>query len=261
MSWPDDDMQTDPTATRPTKHRVTLYALTMPPSPMLYRDFERRSDAMIWRDWAMRELPCPDEPGRLNETLQSWGTLKRRIQMGDRCYLELRLRGRIETVAAFEEIATLLEENCWQVNDFNPTTGKTQTIREAMASGEEATFYLSECNYANIDEEESALEERGIAYEVSHEAGGSYPACVWSWSPERGKVESMRAQGQGAVVAVADLEKALKEADPLAAVRALVGEGNEAEGHGLPGYSLSDEVRLHVGLPIGVPSANTVEGA
>lgn len=39
-------------------HRVTLYALTMPPSPMLYRDFARRSDALAWRKWARDTLPC-----------------------------------------------------------------------------------------------------------------------------------------------------------------------------------------------------------
>ena len=40
------------------KHRVTLYALTLPPTPMLYRDFDYRHEAWAWRDWARRELPC-----------------------------------------------------------------------------------------------------------------------------------------------------------------------------------------------------------
>ncbi|WP_292570135.1 hypothetical protein [Mesorhizobium sp.] len=40
------------------KHRVTLYALTMPPSPVLYCEFKHRSEAWAWRDWARRELPC-----------------------------------------------------------------------------------------------------------------------------------------------------------------------------------------------------------
>lgn len=39
-------------------HRVTLYALTTPPSPMLYREFDRCDDAMEWQAWAKRELPC-----------------------------------------------------------------------------------------------------------------------------------------------------------------------------------------------------------
>ncbi|ESW92939.1 hypothetical protein X772_03030 [Mesorhizobium sp. LSJC280B00] len=39
-------------------HRVTIYALTMPPSPMLYQDFGKRGDASAWRAWAKREFPC-----------------------------------------------------------------------------------------------------------------------------------------------------------------------------------------------------------
>ena len=38
--------------------RVTLYALTLPPSPLLYRDFRRHSDADAWATWARSELPC-----------------------------------------------------------------------------------------------------------------------------------------------------------------------------------------------------------
>ncbi len=38
--------------------RVTLYALTMPPSPMLYREFSHRVLAVEWAAWARANLPC-----------------------------------------------------------------------------------------------------------------------------------------------------------------------------------------------------------
>lgn len=38
--------------------RVTIYSLTLPPSPMLYRDFRRRWDATDWAAWARKTLPC-----------------------------------------------------------------------------------------------------------------------------------------------------------------------------------------------------------
>lgn len=47
-------------------HRVTLYALTMPPSPLLYQDFDKRADALAWRAWARRELPCHARLTRTN---------------------------------------------------------------------------------------------------------------------------------------------------------------------------------------------------
>jgi hypothetical protein len=38
-------------------YRVTLLALTMPPSPMLFREFETEIEAERWRLWASC-LPC-----------------------------------------------------------------------------------------------------------------------------------------------------------------------------------------------------------
>ncbi|CDX26798.1 hypothetical protein MPL3356_60559 [Mesorhizobium plurifarium] len=166
--------------------------------------------------------------------------------MGDRCYLELRLRGRIETVEAFEKIVALFEENNWQVAEYD-AAGRTLEMTESLvvgdANGEAPTFYLNECNYADIGEEEAELQEIGIAYEVSHEEGGDYGAGAWSWSSARGKVEAGRIKNQGASVSIAALEAALKQPDPLAAVKAIVDAGNAAEGTDLPGYSLSDEVK------------------
>lgn len=51
---------------RLTMHRVTIYALTLPPSPLLYQDFEKRGDAWAWRAWARRELPCHARLTRTN---------------------------------------------------------------------------------------------------------------------------------------------------------------------------------------------------
>lgn len=39
-------------------YRVTLYALTMPPSPMLFREFETDVEADRWLKWASDNLPC-----------------------------------------------------------------------------------------------------------------------------------------------------------------------------------------------------------
>ena len=36
---------------------VTLYALCIPPSPMLFRSFETKAEAMRWKDWSQC-LPC-----------------------------------------------------------------------------------------------------------------------------------------------------------------------------------------------------------
>ncbi|WP_192242825.1 hypothetical protein [Mesorhizobium silamurunense] len=159
----------------------------------------------------------------------------------------MRLRGQIETVEAFEKIVSLFEENRWQVAEYDPKTGKTLELGESLvvgdSIGEGPTFYLSECNYADISEEEAELQEIGIAYEVSHEEGGDYGAGAWSWSKDRGKVEAGRIKGQGASVSIAALEAALKQPEPLGAIKAIVDAGNAAEGTDLPGYSLSDDVK------------------
>lgn len=38
--------------------RVLIFALTMPPSPMLYLDFETMPEAERWGAWARKTLPC-----------------------------------------------------------------------------------------------------------------------------------------------------------------------------------------------------------
>jgi hypothetical protein len=93
------------------------------------------------------------------------------------------------------------------------------------------------------------LQEHKLPYYVDYEEGGDYAAACWSWSTERGKVDALRAHGEGPVLSVEDVRKALASVTALTDIKALIDAADAASGIDLPEFILSDAVRVHLGLP------------
>jgi len=108
-----------------------------------------------------------------------------------------------------------------------------EKIAEAFAGGYVPSFEMQECNYASIDDVESALQECGCAWSVDHAAGGDYAAGYRSWSAERGQ-RSVGASDGMATVDVMDLRKLMEGDDPLAGVRKIIADADMALAHDLP---------------------------
>lgn len=165
--------------------------------------------------------------------------------MGDRCYLTFHLHGTIETVEHFEKIVEAIKAEWAQPDDYSGSHNIARHILASAAAKEPAGFVIEECNYANIDDLESVLQEIGLPYHVSHEEGGDYPCGCWTWVPVAGKVEAIRSTGTGPVVTVEDLRRALKGDDPLAEIADIISDADAADGKNLPPFALSDAVREH----------------
>lgn len=170
--------------------------------------------------------------------------------MGDRCYLTIHLHGTIETVEDFNAIAAAIEAEAMGPDDYSghDAASIAQHMLASAAEGLPARFCAEEVNYANIDDLETALQEIGLPYHVSHDAGGSYPGGVWTWRPQAGKVEATSTGETGPVVSVETLRRALKGDDPLLLISEIVSDADAADGAGLPPFALSDAVRQHFGL-------------
>lgn len=161
--------------------------------------------------------------------------------MGDRCYLMLTLNGHIETLDQLNEIAKMFAERF----DENSADRVVEKIAYAVATGFNPSFEMHECNYANIDDEETLLQICKMAYSVRHEAGGDYPGGRWFWSPEDGRFEAIDADGE-CVLMLSQLKFALAKDDPLAEIKELVANADRAGGPGKPTFSVSDEVKVHL---------------
>ena len=164
--------------------------------------------------------------------------------MGDRCYLTVRLHGKIETIEDFNAVIEAIDAE-FMVPEDGHGHGKDSIRRYLLASDGEPGFYADEVNYANIDDLESSLQEIGLPYHVSHDAGGGYPGAVWTWRPIAGKIEATRAEGSGPVIEIEELRRALKSDDPLKLISEIVADADAADGAGLPPFALSDAVRQH----------------
>jgi hypothetical protein len=164
--------------------------------------------------------------------------------MGDRTYLHITLHGRIETVEAYNEIVQALDSDGLLPDDYSGSI--EGHIIAAAEQGENPGFHNPECNYANIETAESALQDHGVPYYVEHDAGSDYGAGCWSWTPEHGKVDASLADGCPAID-VEDLRKVLnKSKTPVADIAALIESADLASGANLPDFALSDAVRVHL---------------
>jgi hypothetical protein len=151
--------------------------------------------------------------------------------MGDRCHLRIAIHGPILTLRALTSIAKAIEdENLYP--DYTSQSGFNAVVDELATDDGLPMFSADEVNYANIDDLEAVLQELKVAYAVNHDAGGSYSAGCWSWSPEYSKCEAT-SDGSEPVLAVTALEHAINEGG-LDGVKELIAEAWHADGKGLP---------------------------
>lgn len=169
--------------------------------------------------------------------------------MGDSTSVSLTLAGRFETVIALKAVCEALEGDHLQF-DWGARTGDADTfataIGEAVAAGEKTiSFYADDVNYGNLDEVEAACEEHGVAFSYSWDAGQGYPAGVKAFVPGRETITTA-SDGDHATVDLEALQKALKAADPLPAIRKLVEDAEIADGQRLPPLSISEAVKAFI---------------
>lgn len=167
--------------------------------------------------------------------------------MGDRCHIRLELRGCIKSADDLEAIAeAIIEERLtYELEEQeNPTVSHIYAVMaEALANGENPSFTDPECNYANIDDVETVLQLAKVGYLVVHQAGGDYPAGSKSWSPELGMSEAI-SDGEFVVVTLADLISAHRKGE----IDALIARTSQAEGVGLPRFSIAGDAERVIAL-------------
>lgn len=169
--------------------------------------------------------------------------------MGDYVYVSARLRGRIETVEALDDICQALvdegmsAEGCGYSNE--PDDFKTE-IAEAILNGAKLIqFEEDQCNYGNLGSLEAACEEHGVAYEYAWDAGGGFAAGRKGFVPGEGEI-SETTDGDDVAIPLSELRELLRGDDPLPALRARVEKAGKVEGAGMPGLSASDIVITHL---------------
>lgn len=180
--------------------------------------------------------------------------------MGDRTSVSLTLAGHFETVVGLKGVCEAIvcrymgldwSEPCLDIDEV------AEAIGEAIAKGEKTLFFCAnEVNYGNLDEVEAACAEHDVAYSYSWDAGSGYGAGTKAFVPGRETIETS-SDGAHATVELAKLQKALKAADPLTAVRAIVEEAEIADGQRLPPLSMSEEVKAFIASDV---SLTEVEG-
>lgn len=166
--------------------------------------------------------------------------------MGDRTYVSFAINGHIASVEALDALCEAFVAEGVTCEGTGHSADETEfktAIAEAIKAGED-TFMVSDdqCNYADLSTLESVCQEHKIAYHFEWEAGCDYTAGQKSFLPEHGVMEAGM-DGDGAMVALGDLQKALNEPDPLAAVKAIIEDAAMAGGHGQPNLSASQEVK------------------
>lgn len=169
--------------------------------------------------------------------------------MGDRCYLKLTLHGELNSPRHLVKIAkALVAENMTSdiardnVDNVYATLARFIDDNADVAT-ENPEFTDDECNYANIDDLEDVLQQCGVSYSVYHGAGGGYSAGVWSWCPEWGTSKAEATEDGDAVIPKWKISNAVKEEDPVAAVKKLLLDAERAEGAGLPIFRMGGHVK------------------
>ncbi|MBA8904114.1 hypothetical protein [Phyllobacterium sp. P30BS-XVII] len=170
--------------------------------------------------------------------------------MGDRCDLRLAVHGHIETVEQLTRIIAALDE-AGMTNETAEGDYRLE-FADAIQKGTSPVFMFDECYTDEAEPVEAVLQELELPYHVEHGAGDYYPGGQWIWSKEKGYIGSIAAPGRGSVVEFLELEKALAQGNPLAAVRALFEHNVIASGFYLPDFSVSADVRKHLGLSVEV---------
>lgn len=172
--------------------------------------------------------------------------------MGDRCYLAITICGHIETIEAFKEIVTAIQNEFW-------SGGVVDQLRIADETGDDPEFSADEVNYGKIDDLEEVLKSHKVDYQVSHGEGGEYPGGNRAYCSADGSYEESVSCHGDTVLSDSSLTAALETDDPIKTIKALLEAASKSCGVGLPSFSLSHEVRgwLAIGGPSLEPKKET----
>lgn len=183
--------------------------------------------------------------------------------MGDRCNVQLELRGEIRRLEDFDEIVHALEQEAASSFDTGlpySASGIAAFLVQSAEAGEAPLFEFYEVNYGDISDVENALQAMKQPYHATHTEGGNYSACEWSWMPGRGRTEFPVTNGSGLVVPVDDLTKMLKESDVLDQLRKIVAEAGFARGNDLPPFSIEGSTLAAVKERIAAARQPSIDG-
>jgi hypothetical protein len=168
------------------------------------------------------------------------------IAMGDRCRLTTSIHGHIETVEQLGKIIEALELECLTPESGPDHEDYYKQFLLAIEQNEAASFTDEQCNYAEIDAAEKALQALGMPYFVSHDEGGDYGAGCWSWSPATGTTHAPRTKEEEAYITTSALSTALANENAIEAIKALIHQCDIAEGKSLPPFTVSAAVLSHL---------------
>lgn len=175
--------------------------------------------------------------------------------MGDRCWLGLTLHGDIESpYTLVRALRAIIKEG---LNGDGSEEATVRELIEYLSADLKTQFYSHEVNYANIEDCEEELQECGVAYSVSHEAGGDYSAACWTWTPVDGKTEAYTSQGD-LMLTVDEVKRALTEGSH-AGVLKLIADTEMAEGKNLPPLSFSGRAERMVARVMGLKALKAAE--
>lgn len=157
--------------------------------------------------------------------------------------LTLEIHGHIASVSDLLAITKVLEDQCLHSDSAMTELDEFVT---ALENGLTPSFTDDQCNYGQITEVEDTLQRLDVAYAYQHNAGQELDATYRAWSPENGQSTVTASTQDGAMIALYEVELALSGPSPLEALQTCVERAQRAEGRGLPGFSVSDDVRAYL---------------
>lgn len=163
--------------------------------------------------------------------------------MTDTVSITLEIHGHIASVADLLTITKALENQC--LRSDNAMTELDEFV-VALENSLTPSFTDDQCNYGQITEVEATLQSLDVAYAYQHNAGKDVDATYRAWSPENGQSTVVASMQDGAMVALYELELVLSGPSPLEALQACVARAQRADGRGLPGFTVSDDVRSYL---------------
>lgn len=182
--------------------------------------------------------------------------------MGDRCWMQVRIYGPINSMMRAKKIAKLMHDegyvygsNGWQIN--------LDKVQDDLFNSHDKVghwaFENESVNYANAEEIEKVLQQLQQPYVLDNARGDDYSAASTSWSKERGRIWRPQDESGDPVFGTGELRWLLEQEDKVAAINGLLAGANQSLGRDLPLLSLGPAMQREyaqwlAGRVIGVPA-------
>lgn len=160
--------------------------------------------------------------------------------MGDRCYMEIKIGGHIETAAMAEAIVKAVEDDCG--------ASDARGWLLAVAEGGARWMEFSEVNYARLSCA-GAIADMGIDVLAHNESGGSYPAGWQTFNGLTGETFEWDA-GEDGMVDISKIEEILDlpiiDQSIIDGIRSLIAATRASQWRSIRPLTVSDAVRNYL---------------